>query len=176
MHLKRLLNIQDGRTIEIKKAERGDLQGIIDCFDDVMKEEIYLLGEKYLADEDFLSMRIFDEQNELFLVARDNGKVIGVLTLTRERFKKNRHVAQLGIAIRKGYRGLGIGTNLIDLSLVWARETGIEKVCLEVFSTNTVAINLYKKMGFFQECVRKRQFKIRGEYVDDILMAKFLNE
>ncbi len=176
MQLKRLLSIPDGRIIEIKKADKEDLQGIIECFDDVMKEEIYLLGEKYLGDEDFLSMRIMDEDNELFLVAKHNGKVIGVLTLTRERFKKNRHVAQLGIAIRKGYRGLGIGTNLIDLSFSWAMEIGIEKICLEVFSTNTVAIQLYRNMGFVQECVRKKQFKIRGEYVDDVLMAKFLKD
>jgi len=176
MLLRRLLNTRDGRKIEIKKAEREDIRGIIDVFDDVMREEVYLLGEKYLADEDFLGMRLIDEENELFLVAKDNNKVIGVLTLTRERFKKNRHVAQLGIAIRKGYRSMGIGTNLMDLSFQWAREKGIEKICLEVFSTNTVAINLYRKMGFYEECVRKKQFKIRGEYVDDIMMAKFLNE
>ncbi|HEU12758.1 MAG TPA: GNAT family N-acetyltransferase, partial [Euryarchaeota archaeon] len=45
---------------------------------------------------------------------------------------------------------------------------------LEVFSTNVNAIELYKKLGFEIEGIRKKQFKIEGNYVDDVLMAKFL--
>ena len=48
------------------------------------------------------------------------------------------------------------------------------KASLEVFSTNTRAIALYKKLGFVIEGVRPRQYRIRGEWVDDILMGKWL--
>ncbi|MVT14244.1 MAG: GNAT family N-acetyltransferase [Euryarchaeota archaeon] len=174
MLLTRLLNIQDGKIIEIRRAKPDDAQGIIDCFNDVMSEGIYLLGERYLGDIDFLEMRINDEMNELFLVAIYNKKVVGVLTLTRESFKKNNHVAFLGIAIIKDFRHRGIGKAMMETSFEWAKQMGIEKICLEVFSTNTNAIELYKKMGFEIEGIRKKQFKIEGEYVDDVLMAKFL--
>ncbi len=174
MLLTRLLSTQDGRMVEIRRAETDDAPGIIDCFNDVMSEGIYLLGERYLGDEDFLGMRIRDEFNELFLVAIHNNNVIGVLTLTRESFQKNRHVAFLGIAIRRGFRHQGIGRAMMEMSFEWAREMGIEKICLEVFSTNVNAIELYKKLGFEIEGIRKKQFKIEGNYVDDVLMAKFL--
>ncbi|MGC8663769.1 MAG: GNAT family N-acetyltransferase [Thermoplasmata archaeon] len=174
MHLTKLLNTPDGKIIIIRMAEDTDANGIIDCFNDVMSEEIYLLGDVYLGGEEFLSMRIGDNENELILVADHNKKIVGVLTLTKESFRKNNHVAVLGIAIRYGFRHLGIGTSLMQTSFEWARKKGIEKICLEVFSTNTNAISLYKKLGFEVEGIKKKQFKIRGEYVDDILMAKFL--
>ncbi|MDP8011622.1 MAG: GNAT family N-acetyltransferase [Thermoplasmata archaeon] len=174
MHLTKLLNTPDGKLIIIRKAEEYDANGIIDCFNDVMSEEIYLLGDVYLGGEEFLSMRIEDQENELILVADHNKNIIGVLTLTRESYRKNNHVAVLGIAIRYGYRHMGIGTVLMKTSFEWAKENGIEKICLEVFSTNKNAISLYQKLGFEIEGIKKKQFKIRGEYVDDILMAKFL--
>ncbi len=170
----KLLDIPNGRKITIRKATEEDAEGIIACFNDVMRENIYLLGERYMGDEDFLRLRIRDENNELFLVALDGEKVIGILTLTRESFAKNMHVAFLGIAIMKGYRHQGIGKTMMLLSFEWAREMGIEKICLEVFSTNINAIELYRKMGFEVEGIRKKQFKIEGKYVDDVLMAKFL--
>lgn len=139
-----------------------------------MREEVYLLGDVYMGGEEILSMRIEDQSSELILVAEFDGRIIGVLTLTRESFRKNYHVAVLGIAIRNGFRHVGIGTELMNASFEWARENGIEKICLEVFSTNNNAISLYRKLGFEVEGIKKKQFKIRGEYVDDILMAKFL--
>ena len=53
-----------------------------------------------------------------------------------------------------------------------ARE--FRKASLEVFSTNGRAIALYKKLGFVIEGVRPRQYQIRGEWVDDVLMGRWL--
>ncbi|KQB33622.1 hypothetical protein AOG54_01920 [Acidiplasma aeolicum] len=105
--------------------------------------------------------------------------VIGVLTLQRGLYKKNRHTANLGIAIRSGYRHMKIGTRLILEALKWAKKEGIKKVNLEVFSTNVNAIKAYRKIGFEYEGVRKNQFIIDNKYVDDVLMTFFtdtLNE
>ncbi len=172
MLLKRLLNIPNGNQILIRQATRNDLDGIVNVFESVMAEEIYLLGEHFYA-IDYINTKISGE-NDLILIAEDNGKIIGVLTLIREPFLKNRHVAVLGIAIIDGYRHEGIGSAMMDESIRWAESAGIEKITLEVFSTNINAIEMYKKFGFEIEGIRKRQFKIQGQYVDDVLMAKFL--
>ena len=78
------------------------------------------------------------------------------------------------IAIVKAYRELGIGHVLIERALAWMKDRSVEKAVLEVFSTNEQAIALYRKFGFEVEGVRRREFKIRGQYVDDVLMAKWL--
>lgn len=40
------------------------------------------------------------------------------------------------MAILKDYRGKGIGTAMVDYLIRWAREKGLEKVSLSVFSTD----------------------------------------
>ena len=51
----------------------------------------------------------------------------------------------------------------------------IEKVCLEVFTTNIGAIRLYRKLGFVEEGLRAKDIKFGpGRYVDTIAMYKFI--
>jgi RimJ/RimL family protein N-acetyltransferase len=75
----------------------------------------------------------------------------------------------------KKFRGLGIGLAMMDYLIEWARkQEGLEKISLTVFSTNKPAINLYQKFGFKIEGISRKQYKIEGKYVDDIIMGKFL--
>ena len=78
--------------------------------------------------------------------------------------------------IAKKNRSMGIGKVLLKELLGWAEKTPfIEKVSLGVFSTNHRAISLYKSMGFVEEGRKIKEFKLSDkEYVDDILMSKFV--
>jgi RimJ/RimL family protein N-acetyltransferase len=58
----------------------------------------------------------------------------------------------------------------------WAKNRGARKLCLGVFSTNQQAINLYKKFNFRVEGTRKKQYKVNGKYVDEIIMGRFLKQ
>ena len=55
------------------------------------------------------------------------------------------------------------------------RDRQFKKASLQVFSTNARAIALYKKLGFEIEGLRKRQYRIRGEWVDDVMMGRWLD-
>jgi ribosomal protein S18 acetylase RimI-like enzyme len=52
-------------------------------------------------------------------------------------------VGRLGMGVRSECRRQGIGRRLLDACLSLARNTAIEKVELEVFSDNIVAVRLY---------------------------------
>jgi RimJ/RimL family protein N-acetyltransferase len=57
----------------------------------------------------------------------------------------------------------------------WARKKkDIEKIHLGVFSTNKRALHLYQTTGFKVEGVLKRQYLIKGAYVDEIVMDLFV--
>lgn len=86
-----------------------------------------------------------------------------------------RHVAELGMFVLKPYRGRGIGRQLLAWMLEWAAEAGLEKITLAVFATNQPAIRLYKRFGFVEEGRQRRQIKIGDRYVDQLLMARFLD-
>ncbi|MBA4494909.1 GNAT family N-acetyltransferase [Paenactinomyces guangxiensis] len=82
------------------------------------------------------------------------------------------------MSVRKDWRNKGIGRVLLETLLQWAENhPRIEKVFLEVFVTNEWAIHLYRQMGFVTEGRRVKQVQLHdGEYVDDLIMARFTNK
>jgi ribosomal protein S18 acetylase RimI-like enzyme len=72
------------------------------------------------------------------------------------------------------YRGLGLGSRLMEITVEAARALGLEKVELVVYASNRSAINLYRKFGFEVEGRQRRKRKIDGVYDDQILMGLFL--
>ena len=55
-----------------------------------------------------------------------------------------------------------------------ARETGLEKVELDVFASNTAAIEMYKQAGFTLEGRKLKARKLDGKFDDIIQMGIFL--
>ena len=48
---------------------------------------------------------------------------------------------------------------------------GLHKITLEVLSTNERAINLYKKIGFVLEGVKRDEVLKSGKWIDSIIMS-----
>ncbi len=61
----------------------------------------------------------------------------------------------LNIAVHLDWRNLGAGTFLVRKIIQEAMNKGKKKVFLEVRKSNTAAINMYKKLGFFTDHIRK---------------------
>ncbi|MEA2054245.1 MAG: ribosomal protein S18-alanine N-acetyltransferase [Candidatus Thermoplasmatota archaeon] len=78
-----------------------------------------------------------------FLVAEEGGKVIGFVLSVMAGASTLRI---LMVCVRKGYRGKGIGSTL--LNQITRKFENLKKVYLEVKVTNKKAIKLYKKHGF----------------------------
>ena len=155
---------------EIRVAKPSDASGIIRCMQSVMDEKIYLVGDVYLYTERG-EKDMIRNPDDLNIVADANGDIVGIMKIQRGIFRKNRHTATMGIAVMNGYRHLGIGRKMISQGIEWCRSQGIKKLNLEVFSSNQNAIELYKKMGFEVEGIRKNQFLIFDRFVDDVLMS-----
>jgi RimJ/RimL family protein N-acetyltransferase len=120
--------------------------------------------------------QLLENERETAFVAEVDGEVVGWIMFSSPNRARLAHTGSIGILIKKEYRNIGIGKLLIQAVLDWATEhPTIEKVCLGVFETNTRARALYKKMGFIEEGRKIKEFKIGdNEYVDDILMYKFV--
>ena len=66
------------------------------------------------------------------------------------------------MGVRSEWRRQGIGRRMLDACLSLARNAGIEKVELEVFSDNVGAVQLYDSFGFGQEGLKVRGRKLEG--------------
>lgn len=171
--------LKDGRTVLIRRAVEDDARALHDSAYQVALEGIYIGWEGGPFEEEKRRQRLREhlEPRHCFLAAEADGKVVGALSATPGHFgQKDVHVCHIGMWVAPGFREIGIGSALMDAILAWAREEGFEKIALEVFSTNTRALNLYKKFGFAIEGVLKRAYKLRGEYADSVQMGLFLKE
>lgn len=104
--------------------------------------------------------------------AVENGKVVGWCDIFPEDNPRLSHRGTLGMGLLAAYRGQGLGARLMTAALAHAKKFGLEKVELNVYTSNTAAIKLYKKMGFVQEGLIKKYRKLEGVYFDCMVMSK----
>lgn len=100
-------------------------------------------------------------------------RVVGWCDVFPEENPRQSHRGGLGMGIIPEYRGRGIGSQLLSTTLDHAEKFGLEKVELNVYTSNTAAVALYKKFGFEEEGLIKKYRKLDGRYFDCIAMAKF---
>lgn len=110
------------------------------------------------------------------LVSRCDGRVVSFSNIWIGQRLRNRHVAQMGISILPEFRGMGLGTAVLQTMIDWAAaHPVIEKLALGVWAKNTPAIALYRKMGFIEEGRKIREVKYAdGSYDDCICMYRFI--
>lgn len=120
------------------------------------------------AEQAYLAMQA-QSQEHLQLLAKVNGEIIGTASLNRQRNRMH-HRAEFGISLKKAWWGCGAASVLAEGVLVFARESGVEQVNLEVRSDNARAIALYEKFGFRKLCTFPGFFRINGVPVDFDLM------
>lgn len=78
------------------------------------------------------------------------------------------------VAVVEAARGQGIGEALMKEAIRVAQEEKMEVMSLEVRVTNTVAQNLYRKLGFQDGGIRKGYYTDNGE--DALVMWVNINE
>lgn len=107
-----------------------------------------------------------ENNNSLFCVCEEEGKVVGYAGMY--------YVCGEGditnVAITKEYRGRGLGRELLTEMFKMANIDNIFEFTLEVRETNLAAMNLYKRLGFKVEGVRKNFYENPVE--DGIIMWK----
>ena len=84
------------------------------------------------------------------------------------------HVGTLGTYVDLDLRRQGIARRLFTATLDAAREKGYEKIFTFVRADNPAALQTYLGQGFLVIGNAKRQAKIDGHYVDEILIEKWL--
>lgn len=132
-------------------------------------------GEGLCSGEDFEKLIDEDSRAErsIFLLAEVAGKIVGFTRCEANKLTRFQHKAEFGICILKEYWGYGIGKILIENVLQWADSAGIIKISLNVVETNTKAIILYKRYGFVEEgLLKKDRIHKDGNYYNTVIMGR----
>ena len=86
-------------------------------------------------------------KDSIMLVAKEDGAIIGCANLNRQP-RRMSHRGGIGLSVLKAYWNRGIGGQLIESLIEFAKSNGVEIVDLQVRSDNAPAIHLYEKYGF----------------------------
>ena len=82
-------------------------------------------------------------------VAEEDGRVIGTYFIRPNQPGLGAHIANCGYMVHQATRGKGIGWQMCEHSLEIAKELGYTGMQFNiVVSTNTKAVELWKKLGF----------------------------
>lgn len=167
-------------AFEIRQPREGDAESIVVFYNKVGGETSYLSFEK-----DEYPMNVEEQRKDIkglegnqtntMLLALDQGEIIGLATMHSSGKIKVRHEAELGIVIAKAYQGKGVGTELINRLIEWAKGNGVTtRISLDTRADNIKAVQLYLKFGFVFEGCRKNATLLDGVYYDLYVMGMML--
>lgn len=87
----------------------------------------------------------------VLVVEDDEGEAVGMAygeARTPSRFSDERALELSGVVVRAGYRGRGVGRELVQEAARFAGERGIAWIELKTFSPNRGAMEFWENLGF----------------------------
>ena len=166
--------------IRIKKAEPSDAAMLLEYLKQVGRETDNLtFGPEGMpfsveAEAEFIfSMK--NSTDNILLIAKCDNKIVACASLNRLP-RRMKHRGDFAISVAKDYWNKGIGSQLLDNIIAFARENDFEIIDLQVRSDNKSAIHLYENYGFQKIGEHPAFFKISDENIlFDIMCLKLIN-
>ena len=162
---------------EVVPTARVHAESLHACYDTVARERRYITRLEAPALERMQNaLSSYNTDHEALFVATLDNQVVGWCDIRRNLSPGFMHCGYLGMGVHPNHRRRGVGSALLDTAIKGALSMGLERIELHVFSSNSAAINLYKKHGFAIEGIHRRARKLDEEYDDVLSMASFLQE
>ncbi|SDQ56706.1 GNAT family N-acetyltransferase [Virgibacillus salinus] len=163
----------------VREVETSDAENLANLIKQVDESSQYMLweaGERNIKSENQLKVinGIKNAENSTILVAEKDNELVGYLIVIGGNAQRNKHSAYIVIGILKGYRGKGIGKQLINKLEQWAVNQNVSRLELTVVTKNEGALSLYKKLGFEIEGTKRNSLLLNDEFVDEYYMSKLL--
>ena len=178
---KETITINDS-VLTLRAPETQDAMILLDFLKKVSGETPYLIRTKEevnipLEKEISFINRLNNSKTDFMIMAFLDDIFIGNCSMTSYPYNRQKHRADMGIALLQEYTDLGIGTILMDRLVSTAINNGIEKLELDVFSKNEKAIHLYNKYSFKKYNRIPNYSKYKDNSYDDLIyMVKDLRE
>ena len=130
-----------GVSYSIRSAEEKDAEALsslrvqLDGETDNMDRE---KGKGYIDAVRFQRIIQLDSQKRrnIFLVAVVANEIVGYSRCEGTELKRFCHKVEFGVCVARDFWGHGIGKNLLEKSIEWADQSGVEKMTLNVLASN----------------------------------------
>jgi ribosomal protein S18 acetylase RimI-like enzyme len=142
-------------------------------------------------EQDGALIRLNERESRMFFVAEiqhdeaededenrseDENEIVGWVHVHGFELPARSHTAELTVGVAPEYREQGIGGTLLERGISWADEEECIKVYQSLPATNEAALDLLNEHGWEREATRGDHYEIEGELVDEVQMAKRLDD
>ena len=163
--------------LKVRRAVPEDAPGIVAVMAVVVSERVHsAIDRAWGVEQERRYLKSLSAREVVHVALDDANRIVGLQTLDRwsALLDSMAHVGQVGTFLLPAWRGRGVGRELWKTTAAFARETGYQKLVVQVRGTNAAAQSFYRRLGF-AECGRLvRQVMIDGSPDDEILMELFL--
>lgn len=151
----------------IRAFEPADVEAANEVWNEVVEASVAFPQTEKLNRETGLS---FFQSQSFTGVCEDKGEILGLYILHPNNVGRCGHICNASYAVASRARGLGLGEALVRHCLEKAKELGFGILQFNaVVSSNTPALNLYRKLGFTQLGTIPGGFRMKDGSYQDII-------
>lgn len=152
--------LQDSRWKEGRDLRLEALKVEPTAFSSSFDEEVNIPKEEWII------------RNRNAFYAFDNNQLVGMIVTINQNHQMTKHIANIfGVYVKNSHRGKGFGSALFEHALRYLTEQDqLIKIKLTVNTKHSAAIGLYKKYGFSEVGIQKKEFFHEGNFYDELIM------
>ena len=157
-------HISNYRQVAVSKSKVVLRHGCVEdaaqslaLFRSVVDEEKFFMvsseecGRTVAAQEAHIRHHVL-ERDSCIVVALVDDQLVGQISIRSGSYLRTKHVGTIEMFVAQGFRGCGIGSQLLKFALNWCKQrSSLRKIDLAVFADNKGAVALYRKFGFEEE-------------------------
>jgi RimJ/RimL family protein N-acetyltransferase len=144
--------LRDASNVTIEPLDSKDQSEVAALLRALPERDLLFVG--FDINDDAVIHRWIDPENArnaVGAVARRNGKVVGFTVLQRDRAKWKRHLGSILVVVSNEARGLGLGTLLVDRTILLAGELGLDRIVARMLVEDRDTVRVFEKLGFRHE-------------------------
>jgi L-amino acid N-acyltransferase YncA len=158
----------------MRDATLQDLASIVEIYNSTIPGRIVSADTEPVSVEQRLPwFNEHDPARRPILVAEANGEILGWLSLSD--FYDGRPAyngtAEIGIYVREGHRGKGIGRRLLQEAIGRAPDLGIKTLTAGTFAVNESSLELFERFGFEKWAHFPRVAELEGAEIDLVVLG-----
>ncbi|HEO8420409.1 GCN5 family acetyltransferase [Niallia circulans] len=160
----------------IRKVEERDLAEVLEIYNQGIEDGLATFEED-IKDESYINnwFSLHSGRHCAFVATNEEGEITGWASINPYNTRAAYYgVGELSIYIHRGFRGKGIGQQLLGVLEEEAVLQDFYKLVLFTFPINTLGQGLYRKLKYREVGLFKNQGRLRGEFVDVMIMEKML--
>jgi L-amino acid N-acyltransferase YncA len=166
-------------SIFVREARVEDANGIIQVLNPIIEARANsVLTETFTEDQERDFIADFPKNGIFHVAIAKEGSIVGFQTV--EPFatytQALAHVGVIGTFVSMAHQKQGIGKILFQETFQSAISKGYEKLFAYVRADNTAGLAAYFGQGFTQVGIAKNHAKIDENYIDEIVIERFLTE